>query len=238
MRAKELTAGTVAASMIALSGVCGLAVGAALVLPWPVNLAPGFVALPTGVLTLAAMGTLVKVITQVAPVEQPTPEQEPERPRWEVVEPANAFDVDLISQLRNESETLLIQAQPTLTAEDPLTREDLAWILWRCYRLGNPSRKHFVGELLPSARRLTRTRYDETIELLTAAGIITDRQKRFAGRWAPGLALSQALEAISIDPEGLPLDRWELGSAWLGLARLGTSGRFLPAKVITDERGA
>lgn len=204
----------------------------ALVTPQPLSWAAAALTFMTGIWALAGGIAIARTLASFAPPAAREPEPAPPAPAWKV----ERQQIDKLSAMANPSpldqQTLVIQAQETLSAEAPLTHEDLAWFLWRCYTLGNPSRKELVGHLLPSARRLTRLRYDETVQLLCAAGIIVDRKKRFAGRWAPGLTLTAALHAIDVDPESLPLERWQLGPAWPGLAKLGTSPRFLVGTVV------
>lgn len=232
--------GAVAASLVTL-GTAGLAAIAgtfAWSAPWPWSVGAGAVAVVSAVWTAAGTVAIARLLVTAGPSapalpeEEPEAEPEPDRPRWEVM-PAKGFEVDLISELQPQTETLLIQAQVTLTAADPLTSLDLAWVLWKCYT-ESPARRCLVGHKLPSGRKLRRGRYDETIDLLVRAGIIVDRTDGYAGTWAPGLTLSQGLQAIDIDPESLPVLTWQPGSTRPGLARPGTLGTFLPTKVVVS----
>lgn len=230
----------VVAGTLGAGSLSAVATWGALVLPQPWAWGAGAVAAISGIWALVGSIAVAKLATSVAsatPDPAPKPEPPQPRPRWEV-EPANGFDIDLLPQLQPVEKTLLVRAQDTLTADDPLTQLDLAWILWRCHGLGKPTRAEFVGKRLPSQRRFTRTRYDETVDLLERAGIIVDRGNGYAGKWAPGLTLTEALDAIGIDPETLPILTWEPGYTWPGLARSGTSSLKLLTTRIIEERGS
>ncbi|MBI3941549.1 MAG: hypothetical protein HY326_00930 [Chloroflexi bacterium] len=221
---------------LALSVVSGLATGATLIIPWPWLLGFAFLAFVTGVLTLAGMTALVKVLSSMAPVSQRYPDPEPERPRWQVVggkAQAVGMEVDLIEQLR-EPETHLIWRIEGLPEPKELITLDCAFLLRELFR-GNISRADLLGIWLPSQRKLTRPLYDQFMDLASNAGVIQGRKPKYSGRVTPGLTLTQALSAWGIDPASIP---WAtLGTPGLGKARLGTSGRFLVAKVIDEGRG-
>lgn len=229
---------------IGAAGVSATAVWVCAVTPQPFAWAAGAVAAVTGLWTIAGAVAIARTLSSVAPPE-PTPE-EPPRPAWEVfhaADNANAFDMDdLLPGLRPPERTLLIEAVPGLSAADPLTHEDLGFLLWTIYKQGRPSRRQMLGIRLPSHRKLSRPRYDETVDLLCQAGIVLDRCPKFSGRWNPSLTLSAALTAIDVNPEALPLDRWQsedLGSRGLGWAGLGTvrrnSAKLIVAKITGEE---
>lgn len=214
-------------STLAFAGLGGVLLWLGLfVLPWPLSLA-AFPAL--AVCTVWALAGLYSVSSLLSSAHPGATEGALEQEKgWSV---SAAFDVDLIPQLRGEEQALLIHHQDTLSARDPLTVEDMAFLLVQAFRCGSVARGHFLGCLIPSGRKLTRWQYDTWVDLLQRAGLVVDRKPGFAGKLGPGLTLSQALRAMGQDPETVP-QAWLLpGFTWPGLARPGSGACYQVARV-------
>jgi len=207
-------------STLAFAGLAGLLLWLGLyILPWPLSLA----VLPAlFVCTIWALAGLYSMSTLLA---SPGGTGAP-------LEVKKAWDVELLPQLRGGQENLLIQQQDTLSNRDPLTAQDMAWLLVQAFRVGSVARGRFVGCPIPSGRRLTRWQYDGWVQLVGRAGLVVDRKPGYAGRLGPGVTLSQALRAMAMDPESVP-DAWlSPGYTWPGLARPGRGARFQVSRVI------
>lgn len=236
----------VAAAGLATLGAAGLAATTgtfAWSAPWPLSVAAGAVALVAGIWTIAGTVAVAKLLATVAPPDvppDPGPEpQEPPRPRWEVAEPVNGFELDLIPQLQTPDPKPLLVQKANVNSPEDLDRGDVTFLLGWIYRHRRWSRRALksrrTGPLLPrTSKRVTDYQYDELLRVLTEAEIVQERREGFTG-YLCVQKLSETLRLFGFDPEK---DRPELYGTVPNCTVLNPAARFVVTRVVDQGSDA